>query len=438
MKSALKLIPPSLSTLAIVAVITVPAAAQQVLKVNGLGTGGAFTQIQPAIDAATGSDLILVANGTYSGFDVDGKSLRIFANSGANPKVDGQWTIRNIQADQSVELHGLEFPGSTSQTTNLSIRDCEGPILIQDCEINLPSSFAGSAFHGVEIYDSESITFVNTTVDGINARKAPTGFVPYAVLTENSNSYFYGCTLWGASGAIDLDDEYFLSQSDLQGAPALYVKGGSALIVKCTMTGGAGSDSFANTGGVTSGPSCDPPGDGGPAVQLVAGLLDPVVKRVTSALIGGPGGASSSTSIFGSTFTCAGGDPSPIGVLVDAGTFSTVFKPSRTYSTEPVTRPGEVKSNTLVGNSGELTWILYSTSPGLNEFLPTVADPIFPGSPGFLLFTGTTNFAGLVTKSVTVGDFGLDYLPLYEQAFFYNPTFGFIASNPRMAVLVDD
>jgi hypothetical protein len=84
------------------------------------GPGVAFTDLQAAVDAAADGDLILVRSGTYAPILVDGRSLSIVADAGADvlvldPLASGASgvaaNVKNVPDGGLVVLSGLGFDG---------------------------------------------------------------------------------------------------------------------------------------------------------------------------------------------------------------------------------------------------------------------------------------------------------------------------------------
>src|SRR5689334_22547753 len=70
-------------------------------------SGGQFTDVQPAVDAASAGDTILVKQGVYSGFTVDGKSLSIVGEIGSLPQIHGEILIEHLPAHRTFVLARL-------------------------------------------------------------------------------------------------------------------------------------------------------------------------------------------------------------------------------------------------------------------------------------------------------------------------------------------
>src|SRR5437867_7856524 len=97
-----------------------PAArAGNVLVVDASG-GGAFTQIQPAVDAAADGDTILVKSGTYGSFVVGDKGLAIVGDAGASVQVAGAIRARNLAAGRTLVLENLDATGISDANVYVS------------------------------------------------------------------------------------------------------------------------------------------------------------------------------------------------------------------------------------------------------------------------------------------------------------------------------
>ena len=92
---------PTLARIPAAVVLLVGAAcAQKTLIVDERGTGGAFTDIQLAVNAASNGDTILVRKGTYSGASLFRKSLKMKKSPSANAGV-GTSEVRLGVLDES-------------------------------------------------------------------------------------------------------------------------------------------------------------------------------------------------------------------------------------------------------------------------------------------------------------------------------------------------
>jgi hypothetical protein len=109
----------------------------------------------------------------------------------------------------------------------------------------------------------------------------------------------------------------------------------------------------------------------------------------------------------------------------------------RGFTSELVLREGEVKTNGFRGQPFDFLWQMFSVNPGTIVYSPLITGVIYPGNPFFLRFRGLLDAAGEKTLTTTIVDTGLAFVPLYEQALFYNATEEFTVSNPQLVLLLD-
>src|SRR5262245_31533670 len=79
-----------------------------------LGPGVDFIEVQPAVDAASAGDVILVRPGSFGGFALQGKGLVITADAGQKPVIGGPpiaTRVEQVPAGEAVVLRGLQFQG---------------------------------------------------------------------------------------------------------------------------------------------------------------------------------------------------------------------------------------------------------------------------------------------------------------------------------------
>src|SRR5690349_16637044 len=104
--------------------------------VDAAGAGD-FAAIQPAVDAAADGDWLLVRAGSYAAFTLDGRSLGIAADAGAQVQVAGGACVRNLAPRAQVLLLGLSLyanpaaPGGASQ--GLLAQDDLGSLHVEAC-----------------------------------------------------------------------------------------------------------------------------------------------------------------------------------------------------------------------------------------------------------------------------------------------------------------
>jgi len=116
--------------------LSAPAVAQTTWTVDDNGTGD-FVHIQDAVDSAQDGDVILVLDGAYAGFTIDGKSLVVAGEPSGDVRVAAVVAVRNLSATQKVELDHLRI-GLTfvcAGASSLTLDDNAGSVRIVDCEV---------------------------------------------------------------------------------------------------------------------------------------------------------------------------------------------------------------------------------------------------------------------------------------------------------------
>ena len=234
------------------------------------GPGVDFTDIPPAIAAASTDDLILVRMGNYSGFVLD-KGLVIAADTGHAPSLDlNSATIKNIGKSRSVRLAGFSM-------LSLVIRNCDGPVQVDDCEI-------GKAKHTAALI-IDHCSLVTVTRTSAIGRNRPFdlgpggGGGPYAgggafvnatvILSECYFKGGYGSGIYKSGGTDGMD--------------GITITSGKVFIQSTTVVGGRGGDAWDPFEFFGDG------GDGAPGIRLDGSYLE-LFGLDTHYVSGGPGG----------------------------------------------------------------------------------------------------------------------------------------------------
>ena len=93
--------------------------------------------------------------------------------------------------------------------------------------------------------------------------------------------------------------------------------------------------------------------------------------------------------------------------------------------------------NVYEGLPGDLVWQMYSLAQGDIVFAPELLGAIYPGTPFYIPYRGTIKAQGVKTRTFVLNPLGVGYVPLYEQALYYNATESFTVSNPEFVTLLD-
>lgn len=361
---------------------------QPVHNISG-ATVETFATIQLAVDAAAEGDVLLVGEGIYEQFTIDGKSLSIFAFDGpvtVDAEVGHTIQVRNLGPQQRVVLSGLRVEhviGTwTWSSRGLHLDQNQGYVYVQDCDFVLQ---AASSF------DINCIS--------------PIGH-PAAMVVDSSRVAFSRCTFQGHGGSESDDWCSDSGASSTSGGAGVSCTRSTLAISGCNMTGGGGGGSSA-TGTEPGGAGLEldestvflldtqsqggpagtddagfPSSTGGPGVQL-DGLS--ALHYLDSSLQGG----------WGFTF----GPPIFGGGIVDAipGLARVIESPRLTSWPSPGV-------GTFHGEAGDVVYFLTSLDPKFRWLIPlgvqqlTVTVPLAPpaGSvPGTGPLTSPLDFSAL-------------------------------------------
>lgn len=400
-----------------IALLAAPAAAQAVHVVDASG-GGAFLDIQSAVDAASSGDLVLVKSGSYARFTIDGKGLFVLADEGARVVVTGTIIVQDVPSQEEVVVHGFRARLTSGLSAGgLSVRDCEGHVLAQDFDV-----FAGpfvTAVTGIlYVADSDAFALTNSVLNGEGDYD---GLAESGALTSiRSNSFVHDLIATGSKGA----DAAFPKSIGCGGGHGIQITGGSVLLVGSSIRGGGGGAGMEQA----------IPGNGGPGgsgASLVSDAPpDPTLVVYDTNAQGGPGGTALPPATEG-----ASGSP----FLIQAGTVEQPIAKARRLTVPPVIRNGEPVNVLFQGEPFDLVWQMIAVDANSSPvYQPEILGAVHPGgSPSVILFRGVLDETGTLNRSMTLGAVGQDFVPIYQQAFTYNATEGFVASNPRFSAMLE-
>jgi hypothetical protein len=182
-----------------------------VLVVDASG-GGSFTQIQPAVDAATDGDTILVKSGVYGAFSVGDKALVIVGDSGASVEVVGSASVQSLAASKTFVLENITANGTTSGSSTsvygLYLANDAGHVRIENCHFTGASLTGFGAAHdgydGVHIVACSDAALTRVTSTGGSAPPFPNSCCSYVsgagVSASGSTVTLYRSTLRGGNG----------------------------------------------------------------------------------------------------------------------------------------------------------------------------------------------------------------------------------------------
>jgi len=260
------------------------AVAQDVLVVGPApGPGIDFVEVQQAIAAAEDGDAIVILPGEYDGQVVLQDRQLVLAGvtgpGGERPILAGL-TVSDLAAARATVVRGLDIRPSFFGPNSLTVEQCAGPVLVEDCAV---VDLFGSQYDAPLVEDSEHVVFTRCALQG------PRGFPTTASLSvpggsglqvTNSSVTLYDGSVTGGHGA---QAELFFplhSPASAGGAGAT-LSGGTLFVAGSIVTGGAGGDGTTAPGGT----SCLPPANGGDGL-----VVDGLLRRLDTTIAAGAAG----------------------------------------------------------------------------------------------------------------------------------------------------
>ena len=332
-------------------IVLAPSAWADGVVIVGKSASVSYPRIQPAIDAASDGDVLLVAKGTYPGFTIHDRSVSIVAATGAKVVIEGQVRVTKLAAQRVVVLGGLEVrppkdPAAIAPISAFELIDNDGHIRIERC-MGFGSDFAGTYVpnaggDGAKVLACDRVVFASSLMQGgqgcSNICGYPcTGAGGQGIRLFGSRAAVFGCTLQGGYGGFD---------------ESCGGDGGSGMHCTTSLVWLAGSSS---TGGGGGGPIIfgnEQGGDGGHGVQIVTG----VVHSLDNLLVGGPGACG---------FLCQNNGANGLPFFQGAGTF--VPWPGTARKVEAALTLHDETSNlvSIEGEPSDKVWVVGSTRPAL-------------------------------------------------------------------------
>lgn len=231
--------------------------------------GGHFTDIPPAIVAASPGDVLLVLPGTYSGFTLD-KRVHVIGQ-GANVNVGGSTSIQNLTTTGACAISGLTLG-------ILSVENCTAPIVLDG--LTLQAWFRIAACGDVRILRS-SITGHDGNGSWPSFHYEPGG---PGIDVDGARVELVECTVIGGLGSSYLWCE--CCPNGLPGGHAIDAKNVSDIHVYCSgVRGGNGGEAHPDL-------MCygDFGGNGGNGLVARSGTMCLIAGQSQHFLKGGSGG----------------------------------------------------------------------------------------------------------------------------------------------------
>lgn len=376
---------PLLPLLLLVLILAGPTAADVLVVDASAGAGTDFTALTDAVSAAADGDTLLVRSGDYAGgFDVDGKSLAIVAEAGADVNVlfedeffdfNERVEVKSLSAGQTVVLRGLEVRGVNFAVW---VNGCAGHVVIEDCHFRAPgtTTMHPAITHALFVADSSDVTLARSRFDGESAF----GGNPTLYLRD-STVRAYAIEAGGSNGNVT----FFRN-----GGPVLELDGATLFLQGSHLAGGAGADGFALP------QPCD--GLDGGAGTLFRGAAE--LHLLDASVTGGPGGAPGDVG-------CSAGAIGPDEFLFSgSGTAQTVVGSAVTLTTTGPVRGGTNATFAYDGEVGASIYLLYAA-----ELQAPLTLPVLDGTLQLDLLSLGGDFVGTVPGSGTLDQ--ILAIPLY-------------------------
>lgn len=370
-----------LASLGVACALGGTARAQNVLVVDAAGgPGSAYAEIADAVDAAGEGDLILVREGSYLSFVIDGKSLVVQAESGAQV-VTKDIGVRNLTAGQSVSVRGIDWgPPSNGHEIAIYLLNNQGPVWIEDGEPSLePSSCP--PYSPCDIFCA-----VISGCSAVVLRDCSLGALPGSggntydgvAIRNGSDATLYDCNVRGPDN-VDFFQGFFI------GGNGISVVESHATIHGCTVEGGDGDD--INGTGI-----------------IVANNAGSVVDIIDSVVLNG---------IFAGSFGV-------VNQIPGTARFLSAPSPVRARNAVSGSSLEQPWSVTVSGEPNDTAWVLISGAPDTFYTRPAWVGSLALRQPVGFKRLGTLDASGSLTVSLpTPGlPLGVQGKPLYMQGLF--------------------
>lgn len=385
-----------------------------VLVVDATG-GGSFIDIQPAVDAATAGDTILIKTGTYSGFTIGDKSLNIVTDAHNTVQLVGSVHIGGTSSTTTVVLVGLQVSGDAGLDA-LAITSCLGSVRVERCQFVATDGVNCLAGDGANVANSPDVSFAGCTLRGAASHQALSHLDSEGLSASGSSVASYDSTMSGIQASSICDggasecygafggDGAFLEQS------FLFASNGH-------FTGGGGGSYQSACGAIGCSMSCAG-GMGGSGLIL---LSPSIAVLLTDTFVPGAGGSSGPGGTAGPGATI---DGSGATMLAGRARMMRVQNPVRELATVPIR---------IFGQPGDAVYLFMSTQTSF-RYVPNYNGVQIPKHPSAPTFVGMIDSTGMLVTQITFPDLGPgvdagnEYLQAAHQDVHGQWTFGTPAS----------
>ena len=336
----------------------------------------AYRMVQPAVNAASDGDVILVADGlALAAFTIDAKALTVVVDGALNDFGAGQITVRNLAVNQPVTLRGLKGGG-------LRLENNAGEVWLDTVRFSGGAGFPFGPSFPLDVENCASVVIVNSL------------FFP-----PNFSTVY--ASLQATNSAITAFDSNFLGSpgdnwGGADGADGVVLLSSQFHAEGCQIRGSEGNGGYWC--GLSCGcqPFCSSDGDGGAGISLDTPSS---LRSRANTILGGDGG-----------LPCGGGtDGAPIDNA--GGTVVDLFGIERHANAEPTAREGQRLTVYVQGRGGDITFLLVSENPLQTSLSTPYVGELFLGAGFQLLPIGALDPLGTAAYDYTAPS-----LPAGERA----------------------
>jgi hypothetical protein len=417
------------------------AAAQGRVLVVDDGGGGAYTDIQSAVDESTHGDTVLVWSGTYPGFNVVNKAIAVIADAGEVVQVNGTVQVRNLAVDRDVLLGRLRITGATGglayQGTGLYLKNDLGSVRVQGCDLQAAAPHPGAlvegsldaSFNDCRSYGGDGgCLYLSDATAGAGVSVAGSSVAVYFGELRGGAGGMWGCDGCPGASALSSPTSSFLH---------------AAGVVLNPGDGANANDNCVGTNDWNS--TCDG-GDGGHGVELQLGASFGEVHTFWG-FHNAYGGSSGGTAGFGMCgcglhVSCYGEDGGQ-GLNIHQGSndvvqSSTQDSPLLGATPNPVREQATVQLSFL-GSPNSTVLLAVSERTGFRPRLGQGVQHVPLNSPSLFQIVGSSNGAGQLQAAWPIPDLGpgVQTRTVYLQPLFIDSSGGYTWGAPVGLVLLD-
>ncbi len=361
-------------------------------------SGGQFTSIQEAIDAASSGDIILLRPNPagYAPFDVSGKSLAILSDAEEARLVLGEMSVRDLGAKGMCALSWLSTNGQGFQSRGLFASNCLGAVRVQESSFVALGNPVPTLDKGIQAAEcADFVLFHVLSVGGGWGSTTHPGTGGQGLSASTSTIHAIASELRGGKGGSGNDDE---GQNGGGGGNGLMLLSGLASCVDSNLIGAAGGEGEPGDGGTFGCEDGGNGGAGGNGAYLFTQLgLTTKIRHTGSTMQGAPGGSGAQSFCGGSS-----GSPGPDGLPVrifGAGTEVALGSPARYLTAKTIVRESQFLQVRAKGQVGDQVWLR------IERFVPNMGSLAAPQLAKHS-FLGVIPAGGVLVHLLTVPELG--------------------------------